>query len=417
LNSPSERASALIERIDAFVDQEVRPIEKELETDLARTQSPHPELEADGRMASVVWDARREVQRRSAAAGFYALHLPPELGGAGLSRVEMFFVEEAVYRHGVGLAPAILAWTEGPSPMLSAASADQRERFVAPLVRAETTAAFALTEPRGGSDVLGMKTTARRDGEDWVLNGSKMWITNAPFCDLAQISAVTAPGEGSRSLTTFLVPADTPGFERGPIAPTIMDDGLTGELRLEDVRIPDANRLGEVGEGLALAMTWVNWRRMCRGGMGAGWMELLIRRAAARTSSREAFGGPLAALQSVGNLLAEMRVEQFAARATSLLVQAELDRLGASRIPLAPEARELVSLIKFVNDRAFFRVADAAVQLSGAQGLRRNSVEEKLFRVARNLRIPAGADEVQLNQIARGVLAGGTAKGLDALVI
>jgi alkylation response protein AidB-like acyl-CoA dehydrogenase len=398
------RAAVLRRAVDEFVESEVRPLERQLAAELATRESARPELEPDGRMAAVVWEARREVQRRSAHAGLYALHLPTELGGGGFTRTEMFVIEEAVYRHGAGLAPAMLAWTEGPGPMLAYADEEQRQRFVAPLIRAETTTAFANTEPGGGSDVLGMRTTARRDGGDWILNGRKAWITNAPFCDLAQVVAVTEPGAGSRSLTAFFVEADRPGFSRGPVAPTIIDDGLTGELWLDDVRVPDSNRLGEAGQGLALAMTWINWRRMCRGGMCAGWSGLLIERAVARVKSRQAFGGTLADRQAVQHMLAEMQADHYSARATSILAQAELDALGPHTIPLADDAKGLISLIKLINDQAFFRIADRAIQLHGASGLRRNSIEEKLFRVARNLRIPAGADEIQRNQIARQLL-------------
>jgi acyl-CoA dehydrogenase len=400
------RVHQLGDAIDAFVDQEVRPLERRLADELAARRSPHPELEPDGTMAHVVWQARREVQRRSAKAGFYGLHMPAEIGGGGLSRSEMLRVEEAVYRHGAGLTPAVLAWTEGPSPMLAYANDEQRERFLLPLMRAEITAAFANTEPRGGSDVLGMTTTARRDGHDWVLSGRKAWITNAPFCDVALVIAVTHPG-GSRSLTAFFVEADRPGFTRGPVLQTILDDGLTGELWLDEVHVPDGNRLGEVGQGLALAMTYINWRRMCRGGMCAGWSRLLIDRAIERATTRQVFGERLADRQAVQHMLAEMEADHYSARAASILAQAELDTLGAHAIPLSDRAKLLVSMIKLVNDQAFFRIADRAVQLRGASGLRRNSLEEKLFRVARNLRIPAGADEIQRNQIARQLLLGG----------
>jgi alkylation response protein AidB-like acyl-CoA dehydrogenase len=395
----------LIERVEAFIEHEVGPLEEHLADALRGTRSSHPELDDHGRMAAAVWDARRQVRQRSAAAGLYAMHMSERCGGRGVPRAEMMLVEEAVFRAGVGLAPAMLAWTEGPSPMLNYASDHQVERFVEPLVRGETTAAFANTEPSGGSDVLNMKTTAIKDGDEWVINGHKAWITNAPFCDVIQVIAVAQPGAGSRSLTAFFVEADRDGVRRGTINPTLMDDGLTGEIVFDGVRVPDANRLGDDGAGLALAMTWINWRRMCRGGMCAGWNRLLLDRAVARVQAREAFGKPLAERQAVQHTLAAMELDRYTARAASLEIQRRLDQLGPYDIPLDPEARGLMSLIKYLNDQAFYRVADRAVQLHGAAGLRRNSTEEKLFRVARNLRIPAGADEIQLDQIARGLLA------------
>jgi alkylation response protein AidB-like acyl-CoA dehydrogenase len=352
----------------------------------------------------VVREARAEVRRRSAAAGFYALHLPEELGGGGLRRTDMLFVEEAVYAMGLGLRPSILAWTEGPSPVSRYLSAEQRERFLPPLLEGTATAAFANTEPDAGSDVLGVRTRAVRDGDRWTISGHKRWITNARFCDHALVTAVTAPGAGSRSLTMFAVEADRPGFRRGPTLPTLIEDGVTGELILDEVSVPDANRVGEVGQGLALALTYINWRRLCRGGMCSGWSRLLIERAVRRARARRAFGGAIGDLQVVRHMLADMHADWYSARATSLLAQDELDRLGAFEIPMSPDAIRLVCVVKLVNDQAFYRIADRALQVHGAAGLARGTLEERLFRLARNLRIPAGTDEIQRNQIAHQLL-------------
>ncbi len=202
----------------------------------------------------------------------------------------------------------------------------------------------------------------------------------------------------------FLVEADRPGFRRGADYPTMLDDGLTGELVLDGVRVPDENRVGEVGQGLALALTWINWRRMCRGGMCAGWGRWLVDRAVARARCRRSGGAPIGDLQAVQHLLADADADVYAARATSLLAQAELDALGPFDVPLHPDAIRLISLVALVNDEAFYRVADRALQVHGASGLSRNGVEEKLFRLARNLRIPAGTVEIQRNAIARALL-------------
>ncbi len=401
---PTPRVEQLLPRYERFLDDEVAPLEEDLARQSAGTAWA-PALDQHGRMHPAVWEARREVQRRSAAAGLYTPHMPVEVGGLGLSRVETMHVEELVYRRaGLGLGLATLAWTEGPSPNLVHLSRSGRARFLDPLMRAETTCAFANTEPGAGSDVLSMATRAEQDGDGWVLSGTKGWITNAHYCDVAQVVAVTEPGAGSRSLTMFVVEADREGFRRGADYPTMLDDGLTGELVLDGVRVPDDNRIGEVGQGLALALTWINWRRMCRGGMCAGWGRWLLDRAVSRAKSRRSGGEPIARLQAVQHMLADLDADVYAARATSLLAQAELDALGPFDIPLHPDAIRLVSLIALVNDEAFFRAADRALQVHGASGLTRNGVEEKLFRIARNLRIPAGTVEIQRNTIARSLL-------------
>lgn len=398
------RVQELVPQYERFLAEEVAP----LETELGRQDvgSPWaPTLDDQGRMNPTVWAARREVQRRSAAAGLFTPHMPSDVGGLGLTRVETMHVEEFVYRRaGLGLGLAALAWTEGPGPNLVHLSDEGRRRFLEPLMRAERTCAFANTEPGAGSDMLSMTTRAERNGDGWVITGTKGWITNAHFCDVAQVVAVTDPGAGSGSLTMFMVEADRDGFRRGADYPTMLDDGLTGQLVLEGVRVPDENRIGEVGQGLALALTWINWRRMCRGGMCAGWGRWLVDRAVARARSRRSGGAPIGELQAVQHMLADMDADVYAARATSLQAQAELDALGPFEIPLHPDAIRLISLIALVNDEAFFRVADRAVQVHGASGLTRNGVEEKLFRIARNLRIPAGTVEIQRNAIARALL-------------
>ncbi|WP_214364430.1 acyl-CoA dehydrogenase family protein [Pseudonocardia sp. H11422] len=402
--APSERVTDYTERFRTFLDSDVAPLEEELARQGVGT-AWQPHLDEAGRMHRGVWEARREVQRRSAAAGLYNPHIRADLGGGGFNRVEMQHVEEFVYRNaGLGLGLAALAWTEGANPAIEHVSDAARGRYLDPLLAGEATTAFANTEPAVGTDVLAMSTHARRDGSDWIINGHKAWITNSHFADFVQIVAVTEPGAGTRSLSMFLVDAEAPGFVRGRDIPTMMADGLTGELELTDVRVPAENVVGEIGDGFALAMSWINWRRLCRGGMCAGWGSWLLDRAISRARTRTSGGRPIADLQAVQHLLADMDADVYAARSASLVAQAELDELGPFGIPLHRDAPRLISLVKVINDEAFYRVADNAVQVHGATGLLQGSPEEKLFRVARNLKIPAGTVEIQRNAVARGLL-------------
>lgn len=400
----SDRVTAYTSRFEEFLDREVAPIEAALAAEDAGTVS-QPRLDAMGRMHPAVWEARRGVQRRAGELRLYAPHTSTAAGGGGLRRVEMHHIEEFVYRRsGLGLGLAGLAWTEGPNPAIERCSPSMRQQYLEPLVAGQITAAFCNTEPEVGSDVLGMSTRATRDGSDWIINGSKAWITNSHFADVLQVVAVTDPDGRTRSLSMFLVDGDAPGVTRGPDIPTLLADGLTGTLEFRDVRVPADHVVGEVGDGFALAMAWINWRRLCRGGMCAGWGAWLLDRAVAYSQQRRSGGRPIAAHQSVQHMLANMDADIYQARATSIVAQAELDVIGPYAIPLAPEAPRLISLVKVVNDEAFFRVADTAVQVRGAVGLIQGSPEEKLFRVARNLRIPAGTSEIQRNAIARGLL-------------
>lgn len=404
---PTARVRDYMDRFARFLAEDVAPLESELARQGAGTAGD-PALDAHGRMHPVVWEARRAVQRRAGSLKLHAPHISERFGGSGFSRVEMHHVEEFVYREsGLGLGLAALAWTEGASPPFEHVSEEARERYLLPLVRGEITTAFANTEPNVGSDVLGMETYATRDGSDWILNGRKAWITNAHYADVYQVVAVTDPGKGTRSLSMFLVDARSPGFERGEDQPTMMDDGLTGRLQFDNVRIPPENIVGNIGDGFALAMSWINWRRLCRGGMCAGWGDWLVDRAVTYSRERQFGGKPIAELQAVQHLIARMDADVYQARAASLVAQARLDEIGAFSIPLDHEAPRLVSLVKVTSDEAFFRVADNAVQVHGAKGLLRGTPEEKLFRVARNLRIPAGATEVQLNAVSRALLREG----------
>jgi alkylation response protein AidB-like acyl-CoA dehydrogenase len=404
MSNAGERVTAYTDRFHAFFDDEVVPVEEELAQQRAGTAS-QPRFDEQGRMHPAVWQARREVQRRSAARGLYAPHTGADAGGGGFSRVEMHHVEEFVYRHsGLGLGLAALAWTEGPNPAIEHCSPAMREQYLAPLVAGEITAAFCNTELGAGSDVLRMATHATRDGDDWIINGAKGWITNSHFADVLQVVAVTEPGDGTRSLSMFLVDANAPGVTRGVDLPTMLADGLTGTLELADVRVPSENVVGEVGDGFGLAMSYINWRRMCRGGMCAGWGAWLLERAVEYARQRQVGGKPISEQPVVQHMLANMDVDLYQARATSLVAQAELDAIDPYAKPMDPRAPRLISLVKVINDEAFFRVADTAVQVRGAAGLVQDSPEEKLFRVARNLRIPAGTTEIQRNAIARGLL-------------
>ncbi|MEO8247760.1 MAG: acyl-CoA dehydrogenase, partial [Burkholderiales bacterium] len=346
------------------------------------------------------------------AAGLYAPNLGTAFGGGGFSRVEMQHVEEFVYRQsGLGLGLAALAWTEGPNPTTEHMSPAARDRYLKPLVTGRISAAFANTEAGVGSDVLGMTTHARCEGDGWVINGRKSWITNAHFADLIQVTAVTEAGAGTQSMSLFLVDANTPGFKRGADLPTMLDDGLTGELEFDNVKVPAENLVGKVGDGFALGMSYINSRRLGRGGMCAGWGQWLLERAVQRAQQRKSGGKPIADHQAVQHMLAQMDIDVYQARSASLVAQAELDRLGPFAIPLHPDAPRLISLVKAINDAAFYRVADRAMQVHGASGLARGSPEEKIFRIARNLMIPAGTTEIQLNAIARGLLRGAAPTG------
>lgn len=400
--TPTERTQLILQSIRRFVANVVRPKEEEIEEYLTDNRKY---LDQDGKLHPVVMEARKEIHRKSAEAGFYALHLPEEVGGGGFARSEMLFVEEEVYSHGVGLNPAILGWRDGPTPRLMFCAPELRPTFVEPLVQGLKLSFHGVTEPDTGSDMMSLKTTAVRDGDDWILNGHKAFTTNAFYADIANVLAVTDPGKGRNSFTYFqfnTTDYEGKGFRRGRLYQTIMDDGYTGEVYLDNLRLPRDAMLGEVGQGFNIFLSSINWTRISRGGMCSGWSKYLIDHTIERAKSRYLYGKPLGSLQAIQWMISDMYMDWYAARALSLHATAEIDAMGNwFSMPKPPEFIRLIAMIKVANDEAFYRIADRAVQVHGGAGVLKDSPINKLFRIARNLRIPGGTDEVQRATIAQ----------------
>lgn len=385
---PSPRCEEILTRIRAFLDALELPAQPDpFSLDLA---------------------LKRRVQEASAAAGLYCPHLAPADGGLGLSLVDTFWAQHEVYRRGIGGGQWLLAWTDGPSPLVSAWSAASREQHLAPFLAGSTSVAFALTEPGVGSDFPSLTTSARRDGGGpgggYVINGEKSLITGAPTAELAQVFA-RLEGAPRGELTAFLVDLSAPGVERGPVQQTIMGDGLTGGLAFTDVRVPAEALLGEEGHALPLAFRWINWARTRRGGMCTGLARHCLERSVSYAHEREAFGKPIAEHGAVGEMLANMAMEVEALQALALELLARLDRNPGllSGGPVGAADRRDLSMLKLWCDEALYKVADSAIQVHGGKGLLTETGLERIFRVARNLRIPAGTTEIQRDLIARSL--------------
>lgn len=399
---PSEAGGAALERVRAFIADEALPMVEAVEAELPDTALA---VEPDGRLADAMIGLKRRMQQASARAGLYCPHLPASHGGLGLGLVDTFYVQEEVYRHGLRGVQWMLAWTDGPSPLVVHWGAEARDRDLGDFLAGRTNVAFALTEPRAGSDALALETTARRADDAWVLNGVKHLITGAPFVEHAQVLA-RVEGAGRRELTAFLVPMDAPGAARGPVQQTIMADGQTGVLEFRDVRVTDGAVIGQLGGGMAMAFLWINWARSRRGGMCSGLIEHCLERSVSYSRQRRAFGKPIGELGAVAERLSDMYMDHRAMRALSLEVLARLDDAGmltGGRV--GPEERRDLSTLKTWCDEALMRVSDRAIQVHGGRGLLTATGLERIFRVARNLRIPAGTTEIQRAMIAESLTA------------
>ncbi len=398
---PPAHLAGILELVGALHRDEVAPREKQL---AARLADEALYLDTDGKLHPEIIAARREIMRAAGKAGVYSAHLPTKLGGGGLGRTDMIYVEEKVYGYGCGLNPALLSWSEGATPRLLYCHDHQREQYVDPLVRGEKTSLHAVTEASAGSNLFDMKTHAKQRGSDWVLSGAKAYITNAFDADVAQVLAITEPGAGRRSFTYFMF--DTreflgKGYRTGKLYQTMFGDGYTGELFFDDIVLPQSAVIGEPGQGFDIAVMSFNYTRMRRAGMCSGWSRYLIDRSLERVQSRVVGDRPLGANQGIQWMISDMYVDWLQTRSLSLEVARSIDDPGPwYALPRPKDEIRRICALKVSNDESFYRVADRALQVHGGYGVMRNNPVNKLFQIARNLRIPGGTDEVQRTTIA-----------------
>lgn len=389
--------------VHAFIEDEILPFEDEHANHVG---GPLSYLDDRGRMTEEAHELQAEIRRRAGKAGLYALHMPESVGGGGLSSLDHFYVQEEIFRygtgHGSGLTRSMMAWTEGPSPMLLHLNEAQRKEWLTPLIEGRETACIGITEPEAGSDISNIQTTAVKDGDGWVLNGHKQYITNAVFVDTAQIIAKTDQGEGIDGMAMFLVDTDNLGFEVGSMNLNLMMDGITADLKLTDCRVDGNQIVGEIGQGLPLALSWINWRRVCRPGMCVGMGRYLLDRMLTRATKRRAFGEPIGQNQAVQWPIVETATELQATRNMAIRMLAEIDdRTSLEQLNQPSDVLRRMCMLKYYPENQLFDWSDRAIQVLGGLGLMRDGGVERVFRVARNLRIPAGTTEIQKRTIAK----------------
>jgi len=285
----------------------------------------------------------------------------------------------------------------GITPLLIAGTEEQQGRWAKPALAGEFMAAFAITEREAGSDVAAMRTRAVRDGDDYVLNGHKWFISNAGIADYYVAFASTDPDEGSRGITAFIVPADTEGLRF--VAPQIMSaPHPLGEIAFEDCRVPAENRLGDEGRGFMIGMATLDQLRPTVGAAACGMAERALREALNHAVGREQFGQPIADFQLIQEKLGRMAVELTAARMLVYRAAHEKD-LGAERITVE------AAMAKAFATEAAQRIVDDAVQVLGGRGVMADHPVDLLYRSVRSLRIYEGTTEIQHLIIAGKMVA------------
>lgn len=378
-----EELTALRESFASFLDRDVRPAEQSVQEDL---WVPGPATE---RLA----DAGRGVTRKSAAAGFYAAHMPEEVGGSDLSTLGTTLLVEDAARSGLSLAALAIGPPNpsGPTPLLLELPKHLWDDYVRPVVAAEKSMCFALTEPEAGSDAQSIRTRATRDGDEWVINGHKHYITNADNADFAIVIAVTDPEKrASGGITAFLVPADQ--FTVGKKQYT-MADSHPSEVFLEDARVPADHVIGEVGQGFATAMRFLNAGRAYIGARCLGLAEYCLDAAVEHAGSRSAFGRELGRFQGVSFPLADSKAEIESMRWLTYHLAWLVDQ-GES--PILDS-----SIVKYYNTERAYAIADRCLQVFGGMGLLKEGPVERVLRDLRMMRIVEGASEVQRLVISR----------------
>ncbi len=381
MNYPLTAEQELILRsLCAFREQELEPHEAEVD----RTGEVPPEL-------------GQHIKARALEMGFYAPNLPEEIGGGGLDYKTLALFERELGKTSYGLH----GYIHRPSEILLACEGEQIERYLQPCVTGDKKEVFALTEPGAGSDILSMATTAKRDGSDFVINGSKHFISSPVEPDFAILFAWTGVEQtkkGERKLVTaFLVDKGTPGFEirRGPRC-AAQRAYHTWQLFFSDCRVPETQILGAEGEGFALADKWLRMGRVWVAAACCGKMERLLDLATSYAAERKQFGQPIGKFQGTSFKLADIATDLQAA---DLLVMHAADKADQGIMENDDAAKA-----KLFASEAVCRAADATIQVYGGMGLMEEMPIERLWRDARLDRIWDGTSEIQRHIISRSLL-------------
>lgn len=343
----------------------------------------------------------RELVGAIAAAGLFERLYRRDDDGAWspvVGAMDLCLIREGLARGSTAAETAFALQGLGSFPLLQSGTAAAIEEWVPKLASGAAVAAFALSEPDAGSDVAALSMRAEPVDDGYVLNGEKVWISNAPEADVYSVFARTTEGAGARGLTGFVVPRESPGFSGEAIE--MISAHPIGRIVLEDVHVPATGVLGEVDRGMSVAMRTLDLFRPSVGAFAIGMAEAALAAAVAHAGEREAFGGKLKDLQAVSHRLAEVATRVQAAR---LLVH---DAARSFDLGLRP-ITQVAAMAKLMATEVAQEAVDVAVQTLGARGLQRGHLLEHLYRDVRAPRIYEGASEVQREIIARTLFAAG----------
>ena len=362
-----------------FVDGELEPIAAQ--------------VEREGRIPEHAIEGMRQL-------GLFGMAIPEAYGGLGLSTLGLCTVMEELSR--VNLCFRIMVTTNngiGSQAILLGGSEEQKRRILPELASGRRIGCFCLTEPEAGSDAASIRTTARRDGDDWLLDGAKIWITNADIAQYYTVMATVDRSLGARGATAFLVERDNPGLKLGrPESKMGLHGTQVAEVLLDACRVPASAVLGGVGQGFKLAMRVLDHGRVSIAASAVGAAQRLLEAMKEHALLRVQFGEPIASKQAVQWMLADSATELAAAR--------HLVREAAWRKDQGQGATQQCSMAKLYATEMACRVADRAVQVFGGMGYMQDNIAERFFRDLRVYRLYEGTSEIQRLVIARHLLQG-----------
>jgi alkylation response protein AidB-like acyl-CoA dehydrogenase len=401
----SEESRAVTSQIDEFIKQEVKPLEDEYDQFLGEHGRENA-ADEDGKMSDEFLELTQEIRRKSAEAGFLTMHLPERVGGGGVSNVDyLVALDHLYYRHPDGFHGYVLAHGpeafQGPNPSIIDAYDDeyQREKYFEPMMNVEKEMAFALTEPEHGSDITWMDSTGVRDGDEWVLNGAKCFISNAAVADFFVVSVRTSREDGdARGISTFFVDADNPGIEVGKLQFNMGDDmSEYAFVHLDDCRVPEKNMIGEEGVGfINTAIKYVGVSRLTLPAFACGRSQWMFDRCVEYCEDRKTFGKPIGTRQFMQGKLTDIRVDIEQVR--------WLYRYAAWKQDQGEGERWLQSAAHYRGSELWNETADKAVQIHGGSGVMSSLPFAYEYKKSRAPRIYDGTTEIHKRNIAREFL-------------
>lgn len=393
----SQEVKLIKSQVDSFIEQEVKPLEQEYDQFLGEYGGRN-RLAEDGSLVDEFLEVRRQIRRKSADAGILTMAMPEDVGGGGVDLLPFVKVEEYINdRHPDGfhrmmLDPGLL------SPPLKLLHEDdyQQEAYFEPMIAGEVESALGMTEPDHGSDITWLDTTARKEGDEWVINGTKCFITNSTFSDLIFVFARTDGEDGdAHGISAFVVERDNPGWEIGKVQQPISTDdaGKIAFNHFNDCRVPEEQLIGEEGRGfIDLAIQLVGHVRLRIPARAVGRSQWMFDQCVEYAGSRRTFDEPIGTRQFVKGLLAEMRTDIEQVR--------WLYRHAALKFDNDEGTRWEQSAAKLRGAELWNDTADRAIQIHGGAGLMQSLPFEQEYRDARVTRVYDGTDEIHKQTIA-----------------